>query len=258
MEDLIVSPETVADAGESIRPVDVREAWEYDGIGHLPGAVSIPFDTFRSGGEGPEGMLPPATDWAALLGAAGIDPQTRLVAYDDTHGVFAARFVVTALLYGHGAVHLLDGDYSAWSREHRVATEPTDISETTYPTPTLEPGFLVDAEAVTAAADSEDSVLVDTRSPAEFDEGHIEGAVNVDWVELVDEETRGLRPAEEVRALLADRGITPDHEVLLYCNTARRISHTFVVLRQLGFANLRFYEGSLTDWRAAGRPLVSE
>lgn len=258
MQDLLVSPAAVREAGEAVRPVDVREGWEYDGIGHLPGAVSIPFETFRGDGEGPEGMLPAPADWATLLGEAGISPETPIVAYDDTHGVFAARFVVTALLYGHDRVHLLDGDYSAWIRSHPSAAEPAVVSETTYPTPSLDRSFLVDAAAVETAARTDGSVLVDTRSPEEFAEGHIDGAVNVDWVELVDEESRGLRPVEEVSAFLADRGITPDRDVVLYCNTARRISHTYVMLRHLGFENVRFYEGSLTAWREAGRPLVSE
>jgi thiosulfate/3-mercaptopyruvate sulfurtransferase len=40
---------------------------------------------------------------------------------------------------------------------------------------------------------------------------------------------------------------------VLYCNTARRISHTYTVLRHLGYDDLAFYEGSLTEWEAEGR-----
>jgi len=43
--------------------------------------------------------------------------------------------------------------------------------------------------------------------------------------------------------------------VVLYCNTARRISHTFVVLRWLGYPNVAFYEGSLTEWTERGHPM---
>jgi len=43
---------------------------------------------------------------------------------------------------------------------------------------------------------------------------------------------------------------------VLYCNTARRISHTYVVLRHLGFEGVAFYEGSMTEWVAAGREVV--
>lgn len=257
MDELVVSRATVADAGSDLRLVDVRDVWEYDGIGHLPGAVSIPFETFRSDGAGPTGMLPEPSQWADLLGSEGIGPDSTIVAYDDTHGVFAARFVVTALLYGHSDVHLLDGDYSAWIREYSTSSETPTPEAREYPVPTLDEHFLVDADAVDRATRDEETVLVDTRSPEEFAEGHIEGAVNLDWVELVDEDTRGLRPESELRERLGERGLSPDRPIVLYCNTARRISHTYVVLRHLGFDQVKFYEGSLTEWRAEGRPLVT-
>jgi thiosulfate/3-mercaptopyruvate sulfurtransferase len=80
----------------------------------------------------------------------------------------------------------------------------------------------------------------------------------LDWLELVDDETRGLKSREELETILEDRGITPDHRVVLYCNTARRISHTYVVLRHLGYEHVEFYEGSLTEWEDRDGELVSE
>ena len=81
--------------------------------------------------------------------------------------------------------------------------------------------------------------------------------MQLDWRELVDDETRGLKSREDIEEILAGRGITPEKRVLLYCNTARRISHTYVVLRQLGYPDIGFYEGSLTEWEAGGRPVES-
>lgn len=258
MDEIVVSSQEVAAADDTVRIVDVRDPWEYDGIGHIPGAVSIPFDSFRSAGTGQAGMLPDPERWASLLGEAGIGEETPIVAYDDTHGVFAARFVVTALLYGHDPVHLLNGDYSAWIRDYQSSTTTPEVEQLTYPTPSLDESFLVDAETVASAANAENTILIDTRSPAEFAEGHIEGAVNLDWIDLVDEETRGLLPPDELHDRLVRQGVTPETRVVLYCNTARRISHTYVVLRHLGFEEVFFYEGSLTEWRAEDRPLVTE
>jgi len=257
-----VSQEWVADRLDEVRLVDVRDGWEYDGIGHLPTAVSIPFETFRadehaaeSDGEG-DGMLPDEGVWEGLLSEAGISPEDDIVAYDDTHGVFAARFLVTAELYGHDPerLHLLDGDFSAWQLQRDVSREAPDIEPTAYDVdpPTETP--LAGIDAVATAVDS-DAVLVDTREDWEFDEGHIPGAVQFDWREVVDEDSRGLKPLDEIEAMLADHGITPEKRIVLYCNTARRISHTYVVLRHLGYEHLEFYEGSLTEWEAAGRPL---
>ena len=259
MSDIVVSPAWVTDRLEDpdVRLVDVREAWEYDGIGHLPGAVSVPFDSFRSADEGEAGKLPGAAAFADLLSEAGIGNDDHLVAYDDTHGVFAARFLVTAELYGHPRekLHLLDGDFSAWQREGEVSREVPAFERTDYHAAYDPTGPLVEKETVEAALSDPDTVVVDTREQWEYEEGHIPGAVRLDWIELVDQDSRGLRPDAEIRELLSERGITPERRVLLYCNTARRISHTYVVLRHLGFADLAFYEGSLTEWAAEGGEL---
>jgi len=281
MSEIVVSASWLRERLDEVRIVDVRDAWEFDGIGHLPGAVNVPFDRFRAdehatqrgdpaAGDGTEtaagdddaegtseGMLPDEDVFAGLLGAAGIEREDHVVAYDDHHGVFAARFLVTAELYGHPPekLHLLDGDFSAWQRRYETSTEPPSVAEATYEIarPTEMP--LVDADAVAAAIDDPETVIVDTREDWEFEEGHIPGAIRLDWRELVDDETRGLKPREEMEVLLGNRGVVPDKRVLLYCNTARRISHTYLALKHLGYPDLAFYEGSLTEWEAAGRPV---
>ena len=267
----IVSREWLAERLGEVALVDVRDDWEYSGIGHLPSAVSIPFEKFRAsehaaesdetGAEPPTndasaGMLPGEDVWEGLLSEAGIAPEDHVVAYDDTHGVFAARFLVTAELYGHDRekLHLLDGDFSAWQREREVTSDVPDVTPSEYDIDPPAETPLVGMEAVAAAVDS-DAVLVDTREDREYEEGHIPGAVQFDWREVIDDETRGLKPQDELGALLAERGIKPDRRIVLYCNTARRISHTYVVLRHLGYQHIDFYEGSLTEWEAADRPL---
>ncbi|GAB3032982.1 sulfurtransferase [Natronobiforma cellulositropha] len=257
-ESVVVSPEWLSERLEDTeseppaRVVDVREPWEYQGIGHLPGAVNVPFDSFRDESDVDRGMLPGAEAFAALCGEAGIEPGDTVVAYDDTHGVFAARFVLTAHLYGHADVRLLEGDYSAWNRRYETAREAPVVEPTTYEAAPLSPAEspLIDLPEVEAAIER-GALLVDTREQQEFEEARLPNAVRFDWVTVVDEEARGLKPRAEIEALLEHRGITRERELVLYCNTARRISHTYVVLRHLGYETVSFYEGSLTEWLAA-------
>jgi len=255
----IVSADWVADNSERLDIVDVRDGWEYDAMAHLPGAVSIPFDRFRTGSGDSEGMLPSTGEWAALLSRSGISADSEIVAYDDHHGVFAARFLVTAELLGHDPekLHLLDGDFSSWQLEQPTSNEAPALAETEYSVDPPATTPLVDADRVAAVGEDPEAVLVDTRDESEYADGHIAGAVLLDWRDLVDDETRGLLPREEALAVLESVGIAPEKRVVLYCNTARRISHTYVVLRHLGFADVEFYEGSLTEWEAQDRPLES-
>ena len=283
--DTVIGADALADRLDEVRVVDVRDAWEFDAMGHLPGAVNVPFDSFRAdahaaegeadgtdedaesgddtgGGDagGRQGMLPGADVFADLMGEAGITREDHVVAYDDHHGVFAARLLVTAELYGHPfeRLHLLDGDFSSWRLDHETSSDAPDVEPATYEVDEPESTPLVGIDEVAATVDAAGeggTVVVDTREDWEYEEGHIPGAVRLDWRELVDDETRGILPREELEAVLAGRGITPDRRVVLYCNTARRISHTYVVLRHLGYPDLAFYEGSLTEWEAAGRTL---
>ncbi|QHS15827.1 sulfurtransferase [haloarchaeon 3A1-DGR] len=251
----------------TVRVVDVRDAWEYDAMGHVPGAVNVPFDTFRDR-EGPDaGTLPGAAAFADLLGEVGIDRSDTIVAYDDTNGVFAARFLVTALVYGFEDVHLLDGDFSAWKRADSAPPDPVE-NEPVAPDPVaVEPmrvegpdSPIIGYDDVVSLLESpgDDVVFVDTRDADEYAAGHLPGAVRFDWTEAVDPDTRGFRSKSELRDRFAERGITPDRPVVLYCNTARRLSHTYVALRWIGFEDVHIYEGSLTDWRERGGDLVAE
>jgi thiosulfate/3-mercaptopyruvate sulfurtransferase len=200
-------------------------------------------------------MLPGEAVFAELMSDAGIARGDRIVAYDDHHGVFAARLLVTAELYGHPAdrLHLLDGDFSAWQRDHPTTSDVPSPGRSGYVTDPPAGSPLVDTAAVAAAVDDPDTVIVDTREAWEFEEGHVPGAVRLDWRELVDDASRGLKPRAEVERILGEHGITRGKRVLLYCNTARRISHTYYVLRHLDYPDLAFYEGSLTGWEAAGK-----
>ncbi|WP_323173225.1 sulfurtransferase [Natrialba sp. PRR66] len=252
-ESVVVDLDWLADAREDpeVRLVDVRDAWEYDGIGHIPGAVNIPFDSYRDDTDIDRGTLPGADPFADLLSTAGISPEDTIVAYDDTHGVFAARLYLTALEYGHDDVRLLNGDFSAWNLEYETTSNEPEFEPTTYDPEPLDPDEspLVDLSAVEDAIER-DALLVDTRERDEFEEARLPGAVRFDWREAVDDETRSLLPADELEALLEDHDITRDREIVLYCNTARRISHTYVVLRALGYEDVSVYEGSLTEWLA--------
>ncbi len=237
----------------SVRIVDVREPWEYDSIGHLPEAVSIPFDSYRDRGSDDPGTLPGADAFAELLSGAGISSDDTIVAYDDTHGVFAARFVLTALAYGHEDVRLLNGDFSAWRRQYETTTTEPATDPLDYETPGLvDDAPIVGTDTVEAAIEAGDTTLIDTREATEYEEGHLPGATRLDWMELVDEETRGVRSEADIEGILTDRGIDTDRSrsIILYCNTSRRLSHTFVVLRSVGFENVAVYEGSLTEWEA--------
>jgi rhodanese-related sulfurtransferase len=86
-------------------------------------------------------------------------------------------------------------------------------------------------------------VLVDTRSPEHYAQGHLPGAVNLppEWVD-----ERGPR-----------RIPNRDAEVIVYCSSSTCDSSAEVGARlmELGYRNVLHYAGGKKDWVKAGLPL---
>lgn len=111
---------------------------------------------------------------------------------------------------------------------------------------------------VEAGLTSKGVLFVDARPPEQYEgktnvwrrNGHIPGAVNVFWKRLTtDENTSALRPRPEIEQIFASAGVTPDREVIVYCGTGREATLIYMYLtRELGFQNVRLFEGAWTQY----------
>jgi thiosulfate/3-mercaptopyruvate sulfurtransferase len=78
--------------------------------------------------------------------------------------------------------------------------------------------------------------------------GHIPGAASIPWAQAVREDGT-FKSADELTALYAGKGITPDKDVIAYCRIGERSSHTWFVLHELlGYPRVKNYDGSWTEW----------
>lgn len=111
---------------------------------------------------------------------------------------------------------------------------------------------------VEAGLTSKGVLFVDARPPEQYEgktniwrrNGHIPGAVNVFWKRLTaDDNTSALRPRPEIEQVFASAGVTPDREVIVYCGTGREATLIYMYLtRELGFQNVRLFEGAWTQY----------
>jgi rhodanese-related sulfurtransferase len=85
-------------------------------------------------------------------------------------------------------------------------------------------------------------VLLDVRTPKEFDAERIEGAVIVDY----------NSPSFRDKIAKLDRG----KSYLVYCRTGNRTNGAVKVMRELGFPNVSVLPGGITSWKEAGFPTV--
>ena len=255
---LLVSAEWLREqlGASDLRIVDMQSGAADYRQGHIPGAVYLDVDDARVKVPAGGYRLPNPDEMSRLLARLGIGRDTRVVIYDDSQGLDAARLFFTLDVYGIRHVAILDGGSARWRASGGAWT--ADVPRLPQPAAsplTLDSARVADAEWIKAHLGDKNVALLDARSPGEYTAkdvrarrgGHIPGAVNVEW-------TRHLRadgtfkPIEELRAMYAAEGITPDKTVVTYCQTQHRASHSYFVLRLLGYPKVAGYDRSWSEW----------
>jgi phage shock protein E len=89
-----------------------------------------------------------------------------------------------------------------------------------------------------------DLVVLDVRTPDEYAEGHLDGAVLVDFY--------GADFADQLGRL------DPAVPYLVYCHSGNRSGQTLTMMQQLGFASAVDIDGGIVAWQASGLPVVTQ
>ena len=242
-----------------IRILDVRAAERY-AAGHIEGAINLPITEITRTLNGVPGMLSPIEEVEQALGRRGVTRETRVVIVDDIGGVPSTRLFWVLDYLGHPNVSILQGGNRLWQREGRsMSREIPKLVATRY-RGSPRPDRLADRAWVLARLEDLSIVLVDARSPGEFDgkvpgreisrPGHIPGAVSVDWIRNLTVEPRQFKSGSKLARIYRKAGATPDKEIIVYCRTGMRASHDYFVLRLLGYQKVRLYDGSYVEWSA--------
>ena len=221
---------------------------------HLPGALHIATGKLVSGIKPATGKLPEISRLESLFSSIGFTGNQHIVAYDDEGGGWAGRFIWTLHAIGHHRASCLNGGLVAWAAEGLPLTREVPDVAPTHVSLRIHPDVIADKEDVLAALGRDDVQIWDARSPEEWAGtrvaaargGHIPGAINLDWLELIDRK-RGLRLREDVGDLVAARGFRPDASIITHCQTHHRSGLSYLVGRMLGL-NIRAYPGSWSEW----------
>ena len=64
----------------------------------------------------------------------------------------------------------------------------------------------------------------------------------------MDGEPSVFKSAQELYGLYYEAGVSPDKEVITYCQTGVRAAHAYFQLRLLGYEHVRVYDGSWEEW----------
>lgn len=239
--------------------VDTRTAQEY-AQGHIPGAVSAyPY--------GAQAVSTPAGDAqfrayvVEYMTNLGITGDETLVFYAMKNETTDARGLWTADFAGYEKSAILAGGLQEWLAEgHPVSQEQDNARQRVAFTPHWNDATFATADDAAAASDNPAVVLLDVRSEGEHTGsaqgryagvnprlGRIPGSVWIEWTDLSNADGTYKSP-DEIRQLLAAKGVTPDKEVITYCQGGGRAAHSYAALKSAGFDDVRHYVGSFGDY----------
>jgi thiosulfate/3-mercaptopyruvate sulfurtransferase len=255
---LLISPRELAreleQAGrDGLLVLDLRPPDAYS-AGHIPGALHLDLWGVSLIDTDPAPLN--AFTWMIehVLAVHGVSASTPVVVYDEQSGIRAARAFWFFEYFGHRSVRLLDGGFTAWTRESLPLTRDAQAAQTTEWTGSREERTLATWRDVRAALGRSDTVILDVRSDDEFcgtmarakRGGHVPGAVHIEWTRNLAPDG-SFKPARELRAMYEEAGVTPDRSVITYCQGGYRAAHSYLALRLLGY-NVRNYLGSWKEW----------
>lgn len=244
-----------------LRVVQCDMSPDFYASGHIPGAVF--WHSFA------DVLLPDMSlnldpaHFEALMSRSGIEADSLVVFTSEDFVPTAAMLVWMARLFGHADARVLDGGVARWKREERsLERQVATPAPTAYRAEPCSDEERAGVQDVRRLRGQSNALLLDTRTEAEFcgellpphppageqRASHIPGALHLPY-ELALNPNDTFKTPDELRALYASHGVTPDKEIITCCAIGARSAHTWFALKLLlGFPRVRNYDGSWNEW----------
>jgi thiosulfate/3-mercaptopyruvate sulfurtransferase len=273
--DVLVSTDWVADhlSDPAVRVIESNEDMLLYPSGHIPGAVQVDWTADLNDQVRRDYLSREAFE--TLASRIGITPGTTVVFYGDKNNWWACYAFWVFQLFGHTPARVMDGGRLKWEKEGRPMTrEVPTYPATTYRARDRQDGPHRAFRNEVMAHIRSKGQLVDVRSPEEYSGarmhmpdypnegalrgGHIPGAKSIPWARAINAGDGTFKTAGELHEIyLGEQALLPSAPTIAYCRIGERSSHTWFVLKYLlGFANVRNYDGSWTEWgNLVGAPI---
>jgi len=222
---------------------------------HIPGAVNIDLMQFHWIDTSKSGIIQFNKQSRLLLSNIGVTKDKFVVFYDDISGMSASRGVWLLLYFSHPKVAMLDGGFNKWKAEgYKTEIKTNPFMHSNFRGES-NPKLLADFIRINSVIKSKKkrSFIIDARSKDEYSGstirasrgGRIPTAINIDWNDnLV--QSGVFKSHEELEQIY--KKLPKDAEVITYCQGGYRAANTFVILKMLGYTNVRMYLGSWGEW----------
>lgn len=243
-----------------MRAVNGRASYD---AGHIPGAGFADLLVDLSDTDKPISFAVPAPEkFCEAMGRLGVGDDSRVVLYDSSNSVWAARVWWMLRWVGFDNAALLDGGLRAWTEKDLALSSDPASRPARKLTAAVRPELIADRDEVLAAIDDDDVHLIDSLPEASYQgrmsmyarAGHIKSALNIPVMDLIDDRSGRFKSMGELAALhpedRSDRYVN-------YCGGGIAASGSAFVMVRLGFRNVAVYTASLQEWAAdPANPMV--
>lgn len=225
--------------------------------GHIPGALWFDINALSDHTSPLPHMMPRPESFAVAMRELGVNSDKHLVVYDGGNLFSAPRAWWMLRKFGVVNVSILAGGLAEWQRDE-LPLEQGDVSvpEGEF-TASFDPALVKRLPEVMVASFEGSAQIVDARSAARFNaeadeprpglkRGHIPGAFNVPWTDLV---INGqLKTTDELEAIFARQGVAFDKPIIASCGSGVTAAVLMLALETLEVKDVTLYDGSWCEW----------
>ena len=228
-----------------------KEAYKKD---HIPNAIFIPLEETLTGEvkeHGGRHPLPDMEGFAQNMNEFGLDDDSIVVAYDQGNLSIAGRLWWMLRYIGFKEVYVLLGGYEAWETEnYPIDDHKPNIRKGNKLSVNIQEDLIIDMDDVKRTISKDNQILVDSRTserykgevePMDRIPGHIPGAINLPWTELVDDK---FEP-EEIKEHFKDLDIYD--RLVVHCGSGITATVNIMFMEEIGLSPV-LYLGGYSDW----------
>ncbi len=235
--------------------LDLREQHKFD-KGHIKNSIHIDNNYFTQQDEDGINIIPDRNKLSHYLQEKGINQDDKLILVDDVFNLNCSLAAWTLHYFGFNDVILLDGAYSKWEKEeNELTTELVKFPRGNIELKETNENILITKDEILIDLHTGKYTFVDNRSEyallLDQQGGSIPGAIHFWYLDLFEEKPDYfiIRDKELLFAELEARQITPDKNIVVFCESAPQSALVYLVLKELNFPDVRLYLAGYDEWR---------
>ena len=227
--------------------------------GHIPGAVFFDIEALSDHTSPLPHMMPRAEAFAVAMRELGVSSDKHLVVYDEGNLFSAPRAWWMLRTFGVERVSIVAGGLEGWRRDELPLEQGLPALPEGEFDANFDPQVIKRLTDVLLVSHEGSAQIVDARPAGRFNgqvaeprpglrSGHIPGALNVPWTELV---INGeLKTTDEHNEIFARQGVDFERPIIASCGSGVTAAVVVLALTTLGVNGVSLYDGSWSEWGA--------